>query len=166
MLKHDDIAEPVLQQLYAAWDECRQGKAIPGREEMGLPFSVSFALPKISLIDVLWRDGRPRYRYRVIGTAIVELLGRDWTGRYLDEVFSSGDFSDRLFHWLDEVALGGRPHYTTIEYPWQSIRRFSRLSLPLADATEGARVGCILAGIEARREDADFTSYRETRDHA
>ncbi len=164
MLKQDDIAEPVLQRLYAVWDECRQGKTMAGREEMGLPFSISFALPKISLIDVLWQDDRPRYRYRVIGTTIVELLGRDWTGCFLDEVFSDDDFSVRLFHWLDEVALGGQPHYTVIEYPWQSIRRFSRLSLPLADATEGSRVGCILAGIEARHEDAGFASYRETRD--
>ena len=164
MLSESDIAEPVLQRLYSVWDRCRRDGDMPSRQEMDLPFSISFALPKVSLIDVLWQNDRPRYRYRLIGSEIVELIGQNCTGRYLDEVFSGEDaFTARLFGWLNEVAQGGSPHYTTIEYPWQSIRQFSRLSLPLRDEKEENRVGCILAGIEARRGDADFESYHQTR---
>jgi hypothetical protein len=42
-------------------------------------------LPNLQLIEVI--DRGVRFRYRLIGTALAEAYGRDFSGRYPDELF-------------------------------------------------------------------------------
>ena len=48
------------------------------------PTDLPTLLPNLQLIDVALGD---RFRYRLIGTALVEAFGRDYTGQYADELF-------------------------------------------------------------------------------
>lgn len=133
-LREEDILEPVLRRIYAVWNERRGRKPMPTRAEMDLPFSIAFGLPFASLFDI--ETGHPgfarRYRYRLIGTEIVANMGRDVTGGYIDTVLE-GDFRDQIIALFDRVIDSSQPLYHEIRYPWRSVRRSARLSLPLGE---------------------------------
>lgn len=135
MISADDIQEPTLRRIFLIWDERRGGKPMPTRAEMDLPFSIHFGLPYASLFDID-SDKDPtqpsRYRYRLVGTEIVANMGRDVTGEYVDEVLE-GAFRDQVLAWFRQVIDSGQPLYHETRYPWRSIRRYSRLSLPLGE---------------------------------
>ena len=42
-------------------------------------------LPNLQLVDVI--DGGARFRFRLVGTAVADAYGRDFTGEYPDEMF-------------------------------------------------------------------------------
>lgn len=42
--------------------------------------------PHTMLLDVLWHDGLPRFRYRRVGNVVARALGQEPTGRFIDEV--------------------------------------------------------------------------------
>ncbi len=58
--------------------------ALPPRAAFD-PIDMRRFLGDIYLLDVL--NGPRRYRFRLIGTRIVEGVGRDFTGRFFDEVY-------------------------------------------------------------------------------
>jgi hypothetical protein len=73
------------------WNSLRADGSLPTRGDIDptkLPGSV---LPHILLIDIEEGDAS-RFRWRLIGTHITNVLGRDSTGRYLDEVLQSEDY--------------------------------------------------------------------------
>jgi hypothetical protein len=41
-------------------------------------------LPNMILLEVYQQP--QRFRYRLMGTAVAEMLGEDWTGKYVDEL--------------------------------------------------------------------------------
>src|SRR5690349_12411326 len=72
--------------LYQLWEQRRGDRDIPDRADFD-PTSIAPALlPHFVLVDVM--DGGARLRYRLLGTAIVNRLGFDPTGKYFDEKFS------------------------------------------------------------------------------
>jgi hypothetical protein len=77
----DEISHATLVALYRYWDGKRRGRAMPERGDID-PSEIVRLLPHLFMIDVE-RDPL-RFRYRLIGTAIVEFLGRDFTGRTID----------------------------------------------------------------------------------
>lgn len=68
-------------------------------------------LSHLMLIDVepgTGAGGRPRFRFRLIGTYVIEILGRENTGRYFDEIYPPEIYDDMTagLAWLVE---NGRP---------------------------------------------------------
>jgi len=99
--------DTVLVRLYAYWRERRGGKRFPARRDID-PVDFSFALGRVSLVDVL--GGPRRFRYRLVATILTEHLGYEMTGKYLDQVPESDmrAYTERLY----ETALARRePHY-------------------------------------------------------
>jgi hypothetical protein len=105
---------------------CADG-GLPGRNDIDplkLPRAV---LPHILLIDV--EDGAARrFRWRLIGTHTTTVLGRDSTGRYLDEVLPAdryGSFIEPL-NWVIEhrrpTRIWGRA--THVEKTWVPFENF------------------------------------------
>jgi hypothetical protein len=79
----DEITHPTLVAIYRYWDSKRRGRAMPQRPDID-PSEIARLLPNIFMVDV---EREPlRFRYRLIGTAICEFLGRDFTGRTIDAV--------------------------------------------------------------------------------
>lgn len=77
----DHINHATLVAIYRYWDSKRRGRVMPQRRDID-PTEISRLLPHIFMIDV---EREPlRFRYRLIGTAICEFLGRDFTGRMID----------------------------------------------------------------------------------
>jgi hypothetical protein len=100
------------------------------------------------LVDVERRndcDTPYRFRYRLVGTGIVERNGSDPTGRYLD------DFENRPFH---ETILADYARCAAERRPVAASRRFmdatgrhwlyQRLVLPLSE--DGDKVNMLLGG--------------------
>lgn len=76
------VWHPDLRALHRYWTAIHPSDGLPGRRHLE-PADIAPYLPRIWLIDV---QPEPfRLRYRLVGTRIVELVGRELTGQWLDE---------------------------------------------------------------------------------
>lgn len=75
----------LIDDLFAYWDRKRAGRIGPPRAEID-PAEIKIHLPNVFMLDVL--DGGADFRFRLIGTRIVDGLGRDSTGRKVSELYS------------------------------------------------------------------------------
>lgn len=115
---------------------------LPGREQFD-PSEVPTALGGMVLTEVE-RDPY-RFRIRLMGTAVVQAFGKDFTGKYLDEVLPG--VRDTVIH-ADrvQVAETGLPSYLhgTASMPFKlDFAPLERVYLPFA--TDGERVDMILS---------------------
>ncbi len=72
-----------LRDLVALWEDQRGAADLPHRDRVS-PFDLKSILGWVILVDV--EHAPERYRFRLIGSSVTQLLGRDSTGRYLDDV--------------------------------------------------------------------------------
>jgi len=133
-----------LRDLLAYWIAIHPGDRIPSREAFD-PLDVRKVLPHLVLTDVE-RDPY-RFRVRLMGTAVVDAMGGDFTGRYLDEVFPDAEHQllirDRI-----EVAETGLPNYRHGKSPTRFRLDFAaleRVFLPFA--SDGRTVDQILSAV-------------------
>jgi len=97
----------LLTDLLNIWREKLRGRKMPSRADLDpLEFSAA-AWPHLMLIDVE-KAANLRFRYRLIGSHIVNTLGRDSTGRYIDEVQDPAAYDEFVdgYRWAVE---NGRP---------------------------------------------------------
>lgn len=140
----DAIHSLRLRQLYTYWRSKATGGRLPSRAAIS-PAEIPPLLPYIFLIDVE-RDPQ-RFRFRLIGTQIVQWAGRDVTGLYIDDpIYGPG--GSKLGEEYAEVAARGLPLYT--EQPAQRPERdwvfYERLVLPLAQ--DGRTVDILLCAAD------------------
>jgi PAS domain len=83
-----------IQKLNIYWLEKAKGK-VPSRSDID-PVDVRELLPNLMMVDML---GDPvRFRYRLVGTRVVQYTGFDFTGRCIDEmVFQGRDFMEQCY---------------------------------------------------------------------
>ena len=83
-----------IRTLNTYWQAKAKGK-VPSRSDID-PVDVRELLPNLMMIDML---GDPtRFRYRLVGTRVVQYTGFDFTGRCLDEmVFQGRDFMEQCY---------------------------------------------------------------------
>src|SRR6185437_105432 len=74
----------LVDDLLGYWDHKRSGRIGPRRAEID-PAEIRPHLPHLVMTDVI--DGGNDFRFRLIGTRIVEGLGHDNTGRRFSEAF-------------------------------------------------------------------------------
>lgn len=117
---------------------------LPGRAAFD-PLAVHELLPRIMLLDVVGTP--PRFRYRLIGTRMVDALGADFTGRWLDEAHWRPDGTPPVFPSYERVATEGvhdwrrgAPHFAGYI---DRCAELERVFLPLA--ADGSAVDMILA---------------------
>jgi len=135
---------PELRGLLAYWVSIHPEDRLPARRDFD-PLKVRKALPNIVLTDVE-RDPY-RFRIRLMGTAVVAAMQRDFTGRYLDEVWPDARNQLLVRHRV-EVAETGLPNYRYGLSPTPFRLGFApleRVFLPLAE--DGERVDMILSMI-------------------
>jgi hypothetical protein len=135
-------SDPLLRQLLDYWTEKKGERIAPSRVDVD-PGQLRGLLPNVFLVE---RVGEPtRYRYRLVGTAIVKEFGEEITGRYLDEV----DFdavTSRVLSEYDRAAEERRPIVSKWAYDKTSGRQmvYERLILPLS--SDGRTIDMILCG--------------------
>jgi hypothetical protein len=97
--------DPLLTALLDYWEKKRGNRDMPRRRDIDPLEMPTRLLPYLQLIEL---GERGRLRFRLIGTAIVDAMGRDATGRYLDDVMTGEHkiFTEKFYR----TTLGaGRP---------------------------------------------------------
>lgn len=122
------------------WQRKCGDRLMPARADID-PLDLREQLGWLILTDVV---GPPlRFRYRLVGSAITAELGRDSTGKYLDEIYPEAIYKDLAgsFGWV----VANRQPLRVVGNLWPSERRwltFETLDLPLSQ--NGADVNMIL----------------------
>src|SRR6185295_14868187 len=146
-----DIAEinsPRIHRLHSYWRSQQQhrGGSPPRRGDIA-PDQIKDLLPNLMIVDVE-RDPL-RFRYRLVGTRVVEYNGVEFTGYYLGEI--GWPEEQDLIASYTEVVNSRRPVFGLLD--WQlntgAVGRAEFARLPLSE--DGATVSQILA-----MEDYDF----------
>ena len=97
-----------LQALYHYWQSIHPVAGLPGRKSLD-PTAIPTLLPSIWLLDV---QRKPfRLKYRLVGTHIVQLVGDDPTGRWLDEAHPHLAEDPSPLERYREVASTGAPSH-------------------------------------------------------
>ncbi len=127
-----DCRHPVVQQTLETWEALRGTREMPARADIDPVRLPRAMLPNMFLFDIL-REPELRYRWRLIGTRLVEVLGRDATGTYWDELYTPEILVAMRRHpdWVMEHrrplrSLGQAPN------PDRSYLRSENLYLPLS----------------------------------
>ena len=121
-------SHPELDALKALWLEVSGARALPNRADFGLDIMKRWA-SHLS-IAVVMPEGR--FQFRLFGTVLAEIYGRDLTGSFLDELTPHDLWSVVIQHYR-EVARTRRPLYAPISVTngrWYT--EVSRLLLPLS----------------------------------
>ena len=140
----DEITHPTLVAIYRYWDSKRRGRAMPQRPDID-PTEIARLLPHIFMVDVE-RDPL-RFRYRLIGTAICEFLGRDFTGRIVDATNYRPEQAAELQKIYGAVVETARPvacKGTIFYVPGREWLLTEAILLPLGK--DGINVDIILGG--------------------
>jgi PAS domain S-box-containing protein len=132
-------SHPELDALKELWTTARGGRALPQRGDFGLS-SVKRWAAQLS-IAMVTPDGR--FQFRLFGTELTRLYGRDLTGCILDDLAPKDLWSVVIMHYR-EVVRTREPLFAPISIAngrWYN--EVSRLLLPLGDG--GGAVAFVLA---------------------
>lgn len=137
----EDIPWPGGQRLFQWWLTARGERRFPAREDFS-PALMGRHLSTMVLHDV--EPGEPEFRIRLVGTQIVDLVGRDLTGLRVGDLPNSGPMAAR-YRW----AVAERAPYMCLDLPigWASkdYLSFSTLVLPLGP--DDASVTMLIANL-------------------
>ena len=154
-----------LRQAYDYWRSCWPAPTrLPGRQHLD-PIEVPKLLPNLWLLDV---EGPPRrYRYRLVGTAVVTAMRGDCTGLSLDELLE-GEVLAETLRVMDRIVETGNPDWRRGLPLVHADRRFDqmeRLLLPLA--SDGESIDMLLGCSQYHSRLAPATTANQCRpEHA
>jgi len=156
------LAFPGQRDLFDYWLRSAGVRSMPARADLD-PLKVPRLLPHLGLIDL--RQGLDQGLFRLAGTRLRDVYGKEITGRRLSEVFSG--VCAAYWHGVhSRVSSEAMPAHGVIRGPAEGREHVLLywLRLPLSD--DGDRVDRILchdvAGQPAQTS-ADFTLYRYSR---
>lgn len=130
-----------LRHLWQYWNRKRGERAMPGRPDIE-PLELKPHLGRLVLADVVRGGPETRFRYRLIGTAVTDLVGRDATGKFLDDLYGVNyEFMIVAYRW---VAANRRPLRVTgdLRHAQREWVHIESLDLPLS--RDGETVDMIL----------------------
>jgi hypothetical protein len=115
--------------LLDRWHRLRGDAPIPSEQTL-LPVNFNPWIANLAIVDI--EHGPLRPRYRVVGSRLSHLAGRDLAGRYVDELYAEEIRAEAMKAYGMCVAEGV-PHYTHRRFRFP-FRRFGyhRLMLPFA----------------------------------
>jgi len=135
---------PAIATFYRLWDGKRKGRSMPARKDIDV-LELKPWLPGIILVDVLWNPYR--CLYRLVGSRVVAIKGKDPTGRPLSE----GAHGEQLVETLEDYRIV--THEQKPVYDWDNtavLEQFMRYSevlmLPLSN--DGQVVNMVIAYLE------------------
>jgi len=138
--------EAEFRELLSYWESKSPSGRLPGRQHIDPTELPPRHLSQLLLLDVVeGLAGLPRrFRFRVAGTAFTNMIGRDVTGRFYDEV-AERDRLAPILAALDLVVEQRAPVFLIggLVVAAPGFVRVKRLGLPLAQ--DGRTVDMILA---------------------
>lgn len=136
------LIDPRLVRLLGYWVERRGVRTAPRRADID-PLDIPDLLPILNLLDVL--HDPLRFRHRLVGTEVVQALGRDATGRFVGEGLY-GSAAQEVFDSLARLTREVRPfrRHSRLSWNGQEWLLLEALELPLLG--DDGRVAMILRG--------------------
>lgn len=145
-LQLSELTSPRIHRLHEYWQhQCKDGK-LPRRSDIA-PEQIRDLLPNIMIVEV--EHNPMRFRYRLVGTRVVEYNGVEFTGRYLGEI--GWPEEQDLIDGYAFVVSSRRPFFGLLDWGLVTgaLGRCEFARLPLSE--DGELVTQILA-----MEDYDF----------
>jgi hypothetical protein len=137
------VEDRILFDLFQYWDRKRAERPMPARRDLD-PTEIPRLLPHLRITEIL--EGCTRFRYRLVGTAVVETYGADFTGKYTDELYSGERrvYIERNYRIVHEKKrpMFLRSRYITLK-GYDIIA--NRLLAPLSD--NGVEVDMVIAAL-------------------
>jgi hypothetical protein len=126
------------------WNAKRGDREMPGRQDID-PGEIPQLLPHLTLIDVL--EGGARFRYRLVGTAVVDAFKRNHTGHHVDEIDAPQFARDALHLQYGAVLRKRRPIYLRNIFVLATGRKavMPRVLAPLS--RDGRRIDMIITAM-------------------
>lgn len=106
-----DLQSPISRDLVAYWLAHCGNRPMPARRDIDPLTIPRAALPHVFLVDV---EAEGRFRYRLIGTAIVAMTGRDITGQEISAQ-TYGQHAETVLRPFRRVAAERRPLAARLE---------------------------------------------------
>jgi hypothetical protein len=149
-----EVKPPPLATLFARWERAADGGHVPALRQI-LDRSLGPILPNLALIDV--SGPVMQARYRIVGEALVRLLGRNPAGRLVEDVYSS-QIAAEVYESIGRVLTQRRPTFYTREFTIVT-RRFGYYRLMLPVTLHGSLDRHVVLGIYPTS--ADFTQAEQ-----
>jgi hypothetical protein len=139
-----EASEPEFGELFRYWSGKRREGLLPGRRDIDPLELPRHLLPRVVLLDVIREAGACRFRFRLAGTGYVEVLGRDPTGVFYEEIAPSAQ-AQLVIGVMQRIVDTREPVFFTgpLTLPRKEYSMVKRLGLPLAQ--DGRTVDMILA---------------------
>lgn len=122
---------PGAEDLLAHWNANRGASGLPDRSSFD-PLSLRPYLGNLLIVDV--EDGQPerRYRYRLIGTEVADMSGRDMTGRYFEDIYNPTALTEmrHCFGWVVDRKQPARV-FGTFRHAHRAFLAFEGIFLPV-----------------------------------
>lgn len=151
------IIDPVPRLVYEYWLDKRGDRAMPDRADLDPPFEITQVLPYTSLIEAVPGDP-PDFRYRLVGTAMVPMVGRDMTGRLVSEV-PHPRLREMALRSFTTVIETGLPWHHRLTRMWTGNLTYERVLLPL---TRGGTRAAMVMLVAAQRSEMYLIPAFET----
>ena len=135
-----------LNRLYEDWNSIRKSRPMPSRDDLE-PADIKDILPSLFMVDV--GKGSTRFRYRLIGTYVSELTGRDMTGQPIDET-TYGETAGFVASLFERAVQRRAPILVRGNAKWlssSSWKTMAVLFLPLS--RDGETVDIVLGGLNS-----------------
>lgn len=135
-------AHPKIRRVYDYWQSVHPPEGLPGRQHID-PEPIRDLLPGIWLVDV--QRSPFRLRYRLVGTRVVEAMGRDVTGQWFDEAHPHVSKNPNYLERSQRVVETGTPSWRRGgPNLWQHEFYGSLENLILPLATDGRSVDILM----------------------
>jgi hypothetical protein len=137
------VPSGLASELEAYWNDIRRGRTMPARRDID-PTSLSKLLPNLFLIDVI--GPATRFRWRLVGTKIVDVVGMEPTGKWVDQTDAVAD--DAFLRFCRIVVSERRPicHISRLHDLNGKVKPMMRSLLPLAE--DGGPVTMLFGAID------------------
>jgi hypothetical protein len=157
-MAYDFHSDSILAAAYQYWQGKRGERRMPRRSDIE-PSEIVPLLPNLMIIEVL--GGGKRQRYRLVGTAIVETFGVEFTGKYLDQVFSGAHLRSHVENYRI-IARAKCPLLLSRRYhsPIGGALICHRLVMPLSE--DDRAVNQMLVAMSFQAPNANAGAWRQS----
>jgi hypothetical protein len=146
-----ELTSELIIEGFRYWKSRRKGEAIPARCEFDPLLEIPGLVRFMMLKDVQWEP--LDFRYRLVGTGLLNHLTTDWTGKYMSEVEYQRPPST-IWDYHQRVAESGEPLFIKPNYvgPHKDYLFIESVMLPLAK--DHRNVDMIMIFIDFLRQDS------------
>jgi hypothetical protein len=143
------IEDPALVRIHGYWGSLRVGHELPPVDR----FDPLDLVPHLGDLFIVRVDPRPAgsepvLRYTLIGTRLVETLGRDATGQVVQDTFPAGHPVAEVYRRLLQRRVAVRTH-GRLDWVNKDYRSFESILLPLV-GPDGGIVKVVGAAVYGR----------------